>query len=102
MNNSFYKFPQTRFWHEVREHLSTLPGVAVTDAVDDPIIGSWIDFTFCAHCFTINAMSGEFMFFAQDTDCPASGCAEITAHFDSFPVQRTDDGDGGGINLRRV
>jgi hypothetical protein len=35
MNNRFCKFPQTRFWHEVCEHLSTLPGVAVTDTADD-------------------------------------------------------------------
>jgi len=35
MNNGFCKFPQTRFWHEVGEHLSTLPGVAVTDTADD-------------------------------------------------------------------
>ena len=35
MNNGFCKFPQTRFWHEVCGHLSTLPGVAVTDTADD-------------------------------------------------------------------
>jgi hypothetical protein len=102
MSDAFYKFPQARFWHEVREHLSTLRGVAVTDTTDDPIIGSWIDFIFRGHSFTINTESGEFVFFVEDSDCPASVCAEIAAHFDSFLAERTDDGDGGDITLRRV
>ena len=102
MSEAFYKFPQTRFWHEVREHLATLPGVAVTDATDDPIIGSWIDFTFRGCSFTINAEAGEFVFFVEGASCPASVCAEITTHLHSFQAERADGGNGADIALRRV
>ena len=102
MKSSFCKFPQTRFWHQIREHLSALPGVAVTHAADDPVIGSWIDFTFRGHSFTINSESGEFIFFATDTDCPQSSLAEISAHFEVFRTEGTDYGDGGDTSLRRV
>ena len=100
MDNSFCKFPQTRFWHEVRQHLVALPGVTVADTTDAPIVGSWIDFTFREHSFTINAESGEFLFFVED--CPASVRAEVTAHFERFFAEQTDHGDGGDITLRRV
>ena len=100
MNNSFCKFPQTRFWHEVREHLLTLPGAKVTDAVDDPIIGSWIDFTFRGQSFTINTKSSEFIFFAEVTDSSDSARAVVAAHFELFFGEQR--GDGGDITLRRV
>jgi hypothetical protein len=102
MDNSFCRFSQSRAWHELREHLSSLPGVAATDAIDDPIIGSWIDFTFRGYSFTINADSGKFVFFTEDTDCPESVRAEVTAHFQPFFRERTDRGDGGDITFRRV
>ena len=95
MNTGFCKFPQTRFWDDVRQHLATLPGVAVTNATDAPVVGSWIDFTFRGHSFTINAESGEFVFFVEDTDCPAPVRAEIAEYFESF------FGEGGNIGLRR-
>lgn len=79
-----------------------LPGVAVTDATDAPVVGSWIDFTFREHSLTINAESGEFVFFVEDADCPGSVLAEVTAHFEPFFAERTDNGDGGDITLRRV
>ena len=66
------RYPQTKFWHEVCERLSALEGVAVTNTADAPVIGSWIDFTFRGHKFIINADSGEFVFFVEDTDCPES------------------------------
>ena len=102
MNKGFCRFPQTRSWHEAREHLAELQGVAVTDATDAPVVGSWIDFTFRGHSFTINAESGEFVFFVEDTDCPESVRAEVAAHFEPFFAERTDHGDDGDISLRRV
>ncbi|MFO1477405.1 MAG: hypothetical protein U1F98_12215 [Verrucomicrobiota bacterium] len=100
MDNSFCRFPQTRFWHEVRQHLAVLPGITVTSLEDMPIGGSWLDFTFREHSFTINAESGEFLFFVED--CPASVRAEVTAHFEPFFAEQTDHGDSGDITLRRV
>jgi len=102
MNNSFYRFPQTRFWHELRDHLLALPGLAVTDFTDAPVVASWLDFTFRGHRFTINAESGEFVFFVEDANCPESVRTEITAHFESLVAERTDYGDGGDITFRRV
>ena len=102
MNNCFYQFSQTCFWHEVHEHLAALPGVVITNAVDGPVISSWIDFTFRGHSFAINAESGEFQFFVDDSGCPASVLAEITAHFEPFQVEHGDGGCSGEINLRRV
>jgi hypothetical protein len=102
MNNGFCKFLQTRFWHELRDRLAELPGVTITDATDDPIVGSWIDFTFRRHWFTINAESGEFVFFVEDTDCPESVRAKVIAHFEPFFAERTDHGNVGDITLRRV
>jgi hypothetical protein len=98
MRSNFCKFQQRRFWHEIREHLSALPGVAVMVAVDDPVIGSWIDFTFRGRSFTINSEAGEFMIFTEDAGCPEAVRAEIRAHFETF----SDSGDGGDISLRRV
>lgn len=102
MNNRLFRFPQTRFWHEVREHFSTLPGVAIMDFTDAPVIGSWLDFAFRGHHFTINAESGEFVFFVEDSHCPESVRAEIKEHFESLVAVPTDYGDGGDITLRRV
>ena len=84
MNNSFYRFPLTRFWYELRDHLSALPGVAVTSFADDPIVGSWLDFIFRGHQFTINVESGEFVFFVAGSDCPEFVCAVVAAHFESL------------------
>lgn len=84
MINGLCKFPQTRFWHEVQSHLAALPGAVVTDATDDPIVGSWIDFTFRGHSLTINTQAGEFVFFTEDTEWHESLRAEVTAHFKPF------------------
>lgn len=102
MNNGFCKFPKTRFWHEVCQHLAELPGVAVTEATDAPVVGSWIDFTFRDHSFTINAECGEFVFFVEDPGCPEPVSAEVRAYFEPFFAERTDHGDSGDITLRRV
>src|SRR4051812_10962004 len=102
MNYCFCTFRQTRFWHEIREHLSALPGISVPSAVDDPIIGSWIDFTHRGHLFTITSQSGKFIFFVEDPDCPAPVLAEITAHFETLLSQRTDSRRGMDATVRRV
>jgi len=102
MNHGFCKFPQTRFWSEVREQLGKLRGVVVTDATDAPVIGSWIDFTFRSYSFTINAESGEYVFFVEEADCAESARAEVAAHFEPFFAERADHGNDDGVNLKRV
>jgi hypothetical protein len=96
MEAAFCKFPQSRFWHDLRDHLLKLPEVGVKDSADDPVIGSWIDFIYRGYSFTVNAKSGEFVFFVDGTGCPDSVLAQIAAHFQPF-----FDGNGG-TTLRRV
>jgi hypothetical protein len=93
---SFCNFPQRRFLHEVRDHLLKLPGVNVTDYTDDPVIGSWVDFSFREHPFTVNAKTGEFIFFVAGTGCPDPVLVEIAAHCQPFFES------GGDIAQRRV
>ena len=84
METPFCQFPQTRLWHDLRDHLLKLSGVGVGDCADDPIIGSWIDFTYDGNFFTINAKSGDFVIFVVGTACSDSALARITAHFEPF------------------
>ncbi len=102
MNTGFCKFPQTRFWFEVGERLLKLRGVAVTDAADDPMVGSWLCFTFREHSFTIIAEGGEFVFFVEDRDCPEVVRAEVSAHFGPLFAERTGQEEGGDVTSRRV
>ncbi|HEY4415343.1 MAG TPA: hypothetical protein VGO57_06590 [Verrucomicrobiae bacterium] len=101
MDNSFFKFPKTCFWHEVQERLLMLPGVVFISSADDPVLGSWLDFTFREYLFTINTQSGRFEFFAEDRNCPKSVLVEIATHFESFLPESTDQREGGNIRLRR-
>ena len=96
MQSGFCRFPQNRFWHDVRDHLQKLPDVAIKDFADDPVVGSWIDFTYGGHVFTVNAKSGEYVFFADGNGCPGSVLGQIVSHFQPF-----FDGDGE-TTLRRV
>lgn len=96
MDNAFCKFPQTRFWDEVHEHLLLLPGATVTGFVDHPAVGSWLDFLFRGCSFKITAESGAFALTVHGTGCPASVQAEVATHFGS---RFGADGEAG---LRRV
>jgi hypothetical protein len=101
MSIRFYQHPQTCFWHEVRERLSALQGVRITSAVDDPVIGSWIDFSFRGHDFMIHAEAGTFIFSAVGRNPPDDLCAEIQSHFETLLGKSTDNGDGGAMGLMR-
>jgi hypothetical protein len=96
MRAGFCRFPQNRFWHDVRDHLQKLPNVGIKDCVDDPVVGSWIDFTYGRHVFTVNAKSGEYVFFVDGDGCPDSVLGQMASHFQPF-----FDGDGE-TSLRRV
>lgn len=80
MAKGFFKFPQSLLWHELQDHLLRLPGVRISNFTDDPVIGSWIEFSLRGHSFTINATDGEFIFFVDDTGCPDSLLSQIASH----------------------
>lgn len=85
MIKSFCKFSQTRSWHNLRDHLLNLPGVEIQAFADDPIVGSWIDFTLAGQFFTINAREGKFLFlFVEGMDRPASVMNIIASHCESL------------------
>lgn len=102
MSDSFCNFSQTRLWHELHDRLSALSGVAITHFADAPVVGSWLDFTFKGHHFSISAESGEFAFFVEGKDCPECVRAEIIAHLQPFFSSQTDCGGGNDIALRRA
>ena len=95
MSIRFYQHPQTCFWHEVRERLSALEGVRIAGAVDDPVIGSWIDFNFRGHDFTIHVEARTFVFSAVAGNPPDSLCAEIQSHFEALLGKSMDEGGMG-------
>lgn len=84
MVSSFCKLPQTRLWHDLRDHLVTLPGVAVTFFVCAPISGSWLDFTYQGHSFMIRDERGSFLFSVEDMACPHGILRDITGHFEDY------------------
>jgi hypothetical protein len=84
MESAFCTLPQTRCWHEVREHLSLIPGVTIKNSADAPVVASWIDFTFRGNSFSINADDGKFLFFAKDGGRPESVLDQVRAHFETF------------------
>lgn len=84
MNESFASFPQTRFWYEVHDHLASLQGVVITSSADAHIVGSWIDFSFRGHAFSINATAGEFRFYVEGAECSRAILEGLVGHFESF------------------
>jgi hypothetical protein len=80
----FASLPQVKLWHDLHEHLLALSGVEVSSFVSNGVVGSWIDFTFREHRFTINERSGAYQFFVDAADCPESILNEITSHCERF------------------
>ena len=56
----FASLPQVRLWHDLRDHLQALPGVEVTGFLTDGVIGSWLDFYFRGHRFTVSEREGSY------------------------------------------
>jgi hypothetical protein len=80
----FAALPQVRLWHDLRHHLQTLPGVEVAGFLTDGVIGSWLDFTFRGHRFTVNERDGSYQFFVDAADCAESILTAITSHCEGF------------------
>jgi hypothetical protein len=83
-DSMFAALPQVKLWHDLLEHLRALRGVEITDFLTDGVVGSWIDFTFREHCFTVNEQAGTYQFFVDDPDCPSSILNEVAAHCERF------------------
>jgi len=77
----FAALPQTRLWYDVRDHVSSLAGAALTGFLCDKVTEAWIDFTYEGQSFTINDQLGEYWFFVNDPTCPADVLTEVATHF---------------------
>ena len=66
----FGDLPQTVLWYALRDHVSALPGAAVTRFLTDNVTEAWIDFTYRHQEFSINDQFGSYWFFVNDPACP--------------------------------
>jgi len=80
----FVALPQVRLWHDLHTHLQRLQGVNISGFLTDGVIGSWIDFSYRGHAFTINEQSGEYQFFVDDPACPDEVLSEVTRQCKAF------------------
>ena len=80
----FADLPQTVLWHDVRDHLSRLPGAELAGFVTDNVTEAWIDFAFAGHRFSINDQFGDYWFFVSDPRCPDVVLSAVVDHFASL------------------
>lgn len=79
-SRKFAALPQTKIWFELRDHLLTLPGLAMTDFICDGITEAWIVFTYRGYSFSVNDQYGEYWFFVDEPRCPDDALAAILSH----------------------
>ncbi len=79
-SRQFAKLPQTKLWHELRDHLQKLNGAVVTGFLTDGNTEAWIDFKFRGQTFTINDQFGHYWFFVDDPLCPDEILTEVVTH----------------------
>ena len=77
----FGDLPQTKLWHEVRDHVGQLHRAVLTQFVADHVTEAWIDFTYKGHAFSINDQFGDYWFFVRDPQCPDETLREVIRHF---------------------
>ena len=64
----------------LRAHLGRLAGLSLGEFLTDRMTEAWIDFTYRGYDFTVNNQVGQFWFFVDQPDAPASVLEEVTAH----------------------
>lgn len=72
--------PDSVSWYALRDHLTKLRGVVVTNFLTDEVTEVWIDFSYEAHSFTVNNQMGEYWFFVQDPQCPDEVLLAVLGH----------------------
>ena len=73
----FGDFPETCWWEDVRDWVTTIPGAVLTGYVTDHVLEAWIDFTYRGHQFSINNQYESYWFFVDDPDCPDEILASV-------------------------
>lgn len=80
-SRNFVLLPQNKSPLRVLLHVFTLPGAYPTGYLPSLVAGSWIDFRFKGHKFSINNQYGDYWFFVADPSCPEAILSKIAAHF---------------------
>jgi hypothetical protein len=87
-SRQFASLPESRSWYALRDHLTRLPGVTVTEFLTDGFTEAWIDFSFRGHSFTVNNQWGEYWFFVRQPECPDAILSEVTDYCRRFLAKR--------------
>jgi hypothetical protein len=76
----FGVLPQTALWYALRDYMSRLDGVTITDFITDGITEAWIDFNYEGQHFSVNDQFGEYWFFVDNPNCPDEVLEEVLVH----------------------
>lgn len=76
----FEMLPQSVWWYELRDHISTLDGATITGFLTDDVTEAWIDFTYKGELFSVNDQHGFYWFFVDNPGCPDEVLEEVVAH----------------------
>jgi hypothetical protein len=76
----FGSLPQTVLWYELRDHIETLEGAAITNFITDNITEAWIDFTYRGYRFSVNDQFGDYWFFVDNPQCPDNILEAVLSH----------------------
>lgn len=77
----FAELVQSASWYEVRDHVETLDGAALTKFVCDGVTEAWIVFRYSGHQWSINDQFGLYWFFVEDVSCPDPILEDVVRHF---------------------
>jgi len=81
-SRNFALLPQSRSPLRLLFRVLALPGAVPTAYLPSLIAGSWVDFRYKGHKFSINNQYGDFWFFVRDPGCPESILAVVVEHFE--------------------
>lgn len=81
-SRNFALLPQSRSSLRVMLHVMSLRAALPTAYLPSAIAGTWIDFRYKGHRFSINSQYGDYWFFVKDASCPEPILGTVVAHFE--------------------
>lgn len=88
-SRNFALLPQRRSSLRVLLHVVSLWGAVPTAYLPSAIAGTWIDFRYRGHRFSINSQYGDYWFFVRDPSCPEPILGAVVAHFELLLLGRS-------------
>lgn len=83
-SRNFALLPQSHSPLRLLFHVFLLRGAVPTAYLPSLIAGSWIDFRWRGHKFSINDQYGDYWFFVKDPTCPDATLAVVAEHFEKL------------------